>query len=279
MKRQRLLPTISDHPYLVLPESVGWYWDEPDHSVYRPEHSLNNFNIHYVVSGRGYVEYEQKIFELKEGDAVLYFPLQEQRYYSSADDPWSVRWVHFYGKALHEYMLERGFSRSPLWTLRQRKPFEQAMERLLAETEANGLLNLPVLSTLTYAVLAEFTAHAVPLTVTKNTDAVNRILQLLQSMQREACEPFDLSRWAAEAGVSSHYFCKLFKKTTQMSPMTFITLCRMQRAKQWLLEEKELTVREIAGKAGYPNVSYFNKRFLEQEGMTPTEYRQLYGRE
>jgi AraC-like DNA-binding protein len=60
--------------------------------------------------------------------------------------------------------------------------------------------------------------------------------------------------------------------------MDFITLCRLQAAKQWLLERKETTIREIAMDAGYPSVSYFNRRFLQHEGVTPTAYRQLYGK-
>ncbi|MFH5184535.1 helix-turn-helix domain-containing protein [Paenibacillus sp. TAB 01] len=95
-------------------------------------------------------------------------------------------------------------------------------------------------------------------------------------MQEQACRPFELDYWAAQAGVSTYYFCKLFRKVTQMTPMTFVTLCRLQLSKQWLLEKRELTVKQIANDAGYPSVSYFNKRFLEHEGLTPTDYRLLY---
>ena len=63
-----------------------------------------------------------------------------------------------------------------------------------------------------------------------------------------------------------------------MSPLDFITLCRLQVSKQWLLERKHVPIREIAMDAGYPSVSYFNRRFLQQEGITPSEYRKLYER-
>ncbi|UUZ79193.1 helix-turn-helix transcriptional regulator [Paenibacillus sp. P26] len=122
-------------------------------------------------------------------------------------------------------------------------------------------------------------AQAEPKSAGKAPEAPDKITPLLPLMQAAACKPFDLDYWAAQAGVSTYYFCKLFKKTTRMTPMTFITLCRLQMSKQWSLEKQELTVREIAAEAGYPSTSYFNKRFLEQEGMTPTEYRELYRRE
>jgi AraC-like DNA-binding protein len=279
MKRQRLLPTMTEHPFFILPESVGHYTDMLDHSVYRPADSLNNFSIHYILSGKGYVEADQEVFTLQRGDSFLFFPMQEQRYYTSQDEPWHIRWVHFYGTAVKEFLIERGFHRSPLWTIRQGKGLEQAFEELLSHVEKEEFYHLAKMSTLTYAVLAEFVSQAVPFSALKLSESTDRIVQLLPLMQQEACLPFDLERWANQLEVSTYYFCKLFKKATQMTPMTFITLCRMQKAKQWLLEKKEWTVRQIAMETGYPSISYFNKRFLEQEGMTPTEYRQLYWRE
>jgi AraC-like DNA-binding protein len=274
--RQRLLPTLSEHAYFCLPESVGWYKDEPTHAVDRPVNAQNNFSLHLVVNGKGCLETGGETYTLQSGDAFLYFPLQGQRYYSSQDDPWEVLWFHFYGSKLKDYFLERGLHRSHLWTVRQSKPLIQAYHELLLEAEENTLYRLTRLSTLTYAVIAEFVTQAEPLSSNKKTETSDRVLLLLPRIQQEAHKPFELDYWASCAGVSSFYFCKLFKKATQMTPMTFVTLCRLQMSKQWLLEKKELTVREIAQQAGYPSASYFNKRFLEQEGMTPTEYRDLY---
>lgn len=284
MKRQVHFPTLVDQPYYCFPESVGRYSDSPDHSVTRATGALNNFNIHYVAAGKGYVEAEGKTYTLQKGDAVLYFPMSAQRYYSSEDDPWDVLWVHFYGSdPLLGYMLERRLHLSPVWTLRQTSRWEEGHEQLLDESERSKLLHPTRLSVLTYAIVAEFVAQSEPFSVsaspgTAGVDAYERIVRLLPVMQSEACEPFELDRWAESAGVSTHYFCKLFRKATQMTPMDFVTRCRLQAAKQWLLERKEAAIGDIARDAGYPSASYFNKRFLEYEGMTPTQYRSLYGK-
>ncbi|MEW4368352.1 AraC family transcriptional regulator [Paenibacillus kandeliae] len=276
MIRQSVLLTLQEQPYFCLPESVGLYSEHPDHSVLREEGALNNFNIHYVASGKGYVEVDGTVHELRGGQAVLYFPMQRQRYYSSQDDPWDIRWVHFYGERLHDYMIERGFHRHPLWTLRQRESWEQAHLHLLDEAEHNRMLHPSRLSTLTYAVLAEFVHQAAPLKKTRAGKAENRILTLLPQMQQEACEPFLLQDWAERAGVSEYYFCKLFKTLTEMTPLEFITRSRLQMAKQWLLERPDRNIGQIAADAGYPSVSYFNRQFMARENMTPSEYRKLY---
>ncbi|NHN30673.1 helix-turn-helix domain-containing protein [Paenibacillus agricola] len=277
MNKQRMLPTLADHVYFCLPESVGWYQQDPFHSVERHVGLQNNFSLHLIISGKGYVETEHDTYTLTTGDAFLYFPIQRQRYYSSKDDPWEVRWVHFYGSKVGDYLLERGLHQSNLWTTRQLKPLEQALCELLLEVEESTLAHLTKLSTLTYAVIAEFVNQAIPLSTQKQAATSELILQLLPRIQQEACKPFELDYWSDAAGVSTYYFCKLFRKVTQMTPMTYVTLCRLQKAKQWLLEKKDTTIRQISIDAGYPSTSYFNKRFLEQEGMTPTAYRELWG--
>ncbi len=276
MNRQVLLPILKKHEYMILPESVGCYKLKADHDVYREAGSLDNFSIHFVVAGSGYVEIDRKQYMLKKGDAFLYFPEQEQRYYSSKEDPWSVRWVHFYGNPLHTFLSEIGFGRFILWRLPNLDKLEQTHEHLLQEAEENSFLQLSTLSTLTYAFLSTFTNIAVPSESNSRQELDVRIQSLLPKMQEKAPEPFDLVYWAKQTGVSTYYFCRLFKRVTQMTPMAFITLCRLQWSKQLLLEEKELTVKEIAERSGYPNPSYFNKLFLENEGMTPTKYRQMY---
>ncbi|MBD7968369.1 helix-turn-helix transcriptional regulator [Paenibacillus gallinarum] len=279
MERQSHLVTITDQRFFCYPESVGMFSNTPKHSVTREKGALNNFNIHFVAAGKGYVEMEGAVYELEEGDAFLYFPLQEQRYYSSTSEPWDIRWVHFYGSSsLTDYMLGRGFQDHRIWTLRQPEGWKKAHLDLLTEAENHKMLNPTILSTLTYAVITEFVHQAEAHTKSRTGRSTDRITKLLPKIQKEAASPFILEHWAEEAGVSVHYFCKLFKKAMQMTPMDFITQCRIQMAKQALLEHTERTIGQIASETGYPSASYFNRRFLEHEGMTPTEYRRLFGK-
>nr|WP_239541394.1 helix-turn-helix domain-containing protein [Pullulanibacillus pueri] len=261
---------------MILPESIGWYWDEPYHQVDRKAGTHNNFSIHFVVSGTGYVEIDGQSYPLKRGDAFLYFPMQEQRYYSSEEDPWNIRWVHFYGSVLNGFLSDSGFDRSPLWHVQHITLLESSHQQLLEEAEQRSFLQLSTLSTLTYTFLIAFMTQAEPRTSDRKPELDDRIRALLPLMQDKASEPFELDYWAHQIGVSTYYFCRLFKRATQMTPMTFITFCRLQMIKQLLLDNKDMAIKDIAERSGYTSISYFNKRFLEQEGMTPTEYRQLY---
>lgn len=271
--RNVVFPTLPEQPFFCFLESVGWSFNQPDHDVVRQQGALNSFNIHLIISGRGYVEIDGTAHELTAGDAFLYFPKEQQRYYSSKEDPWSIIWVHFYGDKLKEFLVEAGFHRSALWTLKQWSGFETAHRLLLEEAEKHKFLHGARLSTLTYGIIAEFMSQAVPLTASKSTEVADRVTELLPLIQQQAHLPFELQEWADRAGVSVYYFCRLFRKVTHMTPMAFVTLCRLQKAKQLLLERSAWPVKRIAEESGYANASYFNKRFLEQEGLTPTEYR------
>lgn len=276
MQRQSHLLTLPATPYFCMPESVGLYRAWGEHTVSREADTLNNFNIHYVSKGKGYVEQDGVRYALGPGDAFIYFPLQQQRYYSSKDEPWDIHWFHFYGEGLHDYLIKRELHVSRIWSIRQPELWVQAHEELLAEAEHNRMLRPHRLSTLTYALLTLFVERAVPAASVKSASSGARITELLPIMQQEATEPFLLERWAELADVTPHYFCKLFRQVMEMTPVEFITRCRLQTAKQWLLERRSLAIGEIAREAGYPSVSYFNRRFLEHEGITPTAYRQLY---
>lgn len=275
MNQNITFATMTNPSYFILPEAVGWFQRVAGHTVERAIGVLDTFNMHFVTEGKGYVELNGNTYTLNKGDAFLFFPREHQKYYSSKEDPWSIRFLHFYGDHLPSFLMERGFHRSNLWTIKQPKALEETMQELLTEAETSKLLQMDRLSVLSYAVLTTFILNATPQTAGKGVDPTDRIVKLLPAIQESACHPFILEDWAHKAMVTPHYFCKLFKKATQMTPMTFVTLCRIQLAKQRLVENKHRPIREIAEEAGYPSVSYFNKKFVEHEGMTPTAYRNL----
>ena len=77
---------------------------------------------------------------------------------------------------------------------------------------------------------------------------------------------------AALVDLSPFHFCRVFKQTTGMSPLQFITRERITRAQQ-LMRETSLSLIEIALEVGYPNPSHFAQVFRRVAGKTPTAFR------
>lgn len=276
MRRQVFLPNLQENPYFCFPEAVGWYQKEPLHYAYREKDTFPFFNLHVVLSGKGYIKCNSEVHMLQQGDAFLYFPYEEQEYYSDKENPWEVVWVHFNGRYLKEYFLEKAYQLSNVWTLKFFGNLREMIISLLEETEENVMLQQSKLSMLTYGVIAEFITQAEPLTTNKSVDIYYRILDILPKMREDSGKAFSLHQWAEQVGISSFYFCKMFKKATGVTPNKFITLCRLQKAKQLLIEHSDWTVKRIALECGYPSISYFGRLFLENEGQTPASYRRQF---
>lgn len=68
------------------------------------------------------------------------------------------------------------------------------------------------------------------------------------------------------------YCCQLFKKNLGKTFSEYVTELRIKKACE-LLKHTELSIEEVASKAGYADYYYFNKVFKKQCGITPTKFR------
>lgn len=283
MAQQHLtLPTLRKERFYCFPESVGYYEGNEGHEVIRAAGSMQQFNLHLIVSGSGYVVDDAGggVTELRAGDSFLYFPGDKQHYLANSEQPWDFKWVHFYGSGIVTDLAERGFHRSVVWRLRAPSLLESRFDELLAEIDEHKMLHPSRVSMLLYGIIAEFIEQAEPLSAAGHaaSSANARILALLPELQARAAEPFDLNYWAARAVTNRFAFCRWFRRAAGQTPLEFVTMCRIQRAKQLLVEQQDLGVSEIARLCGYEHPSYFNKRFQESEQMTPSSYRLQFAR-
>ena len=72
--------------------------------------------------------------------------------------------------------------------------------------------------------------------------------------------------------LSPFHFSRVFKHTTGLTPLNFVTRERITRAQQ-LIRETSRSLIEIGMDVGYSNPSYFARVFRRVVGVTPTEFR------
>ena len=77
---------------------------------------------------------------------------------------------------------------------------------------------------------------------------------------------------AALAGKSDYHFTRLFKQSTGLPVYRYVQEQRIKLA-QRLLADRNLTVTEIAYRAGFASHSRFTELFRRLIGLTPTAYR------
>ncbi|MBQ6824539.1 MAG: helix-turn-helix domain-containing protein [Clostridia bacterium] len=119
----------------------------------------------------------------------------------------------------------------------------------------------------------EFTAfaEALPPSATPIPHAVQTAIRIVE---QAFGSPLTLESVATECAVHPQYLGRLFTKHTGERFHQMLNRIRIERAKH-LLHKTDYTVLEIAMLCGYENVTYFNRLFKRDCGMTPREYRKM----
>jgi len=75
-----------------------------------------------------------------------------------------------------------------------------------------------------------------------------------------------------ELHYSKNYVIRIFKKELGASPFTYINEVRMNKA-MYLIKTTSRPIDEIARLSGYSDYSYFYKRFVRKNGISPLKWR------
>ena len=129
----------------------------------------------------------------------------------------------------------------------------QTLVRLAACTEARPLAGTVYLPALDMAAEARI-------------DAMVRLLHA------EYVRPLSLVEVAAAAHMTPSSTSRFFRRTMGTTITNYLNSLRVDAACR-LLRDTDQSVADIASNCGYANLSNFNRRFREQRGMSPREYR------
>ena len=100
-----------------------------------------------------------------------------------------------------------------------------------------------------------------------------RQLRKVEDYVREhLAEEIRVEALAELAELSPFHFSRVFKDTTGMTPLQFVTRERITRAQQ-LIRETSRSLIEVGLEIGYTNPSHFARVFRKVVGVTPTEFR------
>jgi AraC family transcriptional regulator len=98
-----------------------------------------------------------------------------------------------------------------------------------------------------------------------------RLNRVMDFMRQNSAKQTRLWELANLAGMSPHYFCELFKKSTGVSPYQYSLRCRIDHAKN-LLRSRQFTVGQVAEATGFAAQSHFTKVFRRLVGVTPMQF-------
>ena len=105
------------------------------------------------------------------------------------------------------------------------------------------------------------------------TDSSRSVQLFINELDKNLNEAWTIERMADSAGVGLTRFTYHCRQLTNATPMRYLAMKRLERAKAFLRNNSELSVTEIAYSCGFATSQYFSTVFKRQEKCTPLEYR------
>lgn len=107
-------------------------------------------------------------------------------------------------------------------------------------------------------------------TFCENYESLQKVYDYLYRNMKKEISLEDISHYV---NITPTALCRSFKSKTRMTIFGFLNKIRIENACK-LLVYSDLTVSQIAYESGFNSMAYFNRRFKEQTGMSPSEYRE-----
>jgi YesN/AraC family two-component response regulator len=107
----------------------------------------------------------------------------------------------------------------------------------------------------------------------RNTDKPVNLLASLNYIEQNFTEEICLSECAKIANLSKYHFCRLFKKHMGLSPMEYVNMRRIIKAKD-LFSREDYNNTEISLTIGFNDYGTFLRNFKKITGLTPKKYRE-----
>lgn len=244
----------------------------------QPFHTHNpvgrsDFYLQYLVAGEMEVwqgDGEERLL-MSPGQAVISPPHTPYRY-APPFHSGEVRyyWIHFSGSRAEELVAQCGLPGGSLLS----PGLDESLERLYNELFQTFLRRDNCSEDLA-------AAHLTAILVTLGRRAADRageggdrrITRALAHIHSHYADPLTVESLAALEHLSASRFRTVFRDSTGLSPRDYITVLRLNHARQ-LMAQTELTIGEIAAQVGYPDQLYFSRVFSGRFDCSPTKYRQ-----
>jgi two-component system response regulator YesN len=109
-----------------------------------------------------------------------------------------------------------------------------------------------------------------------NAKGNQHITKVIDLIERDYSQDISLNSIAELMNLNPAYISRLFRQISGHSFVDYLKKIRIERSKE-LLVQSDLKINEIGKQVGYSNSYYFIKVFKDMMGLTPGEYKKMYG--
>ena len=272
---QRILSTPSSYArkhYLYVQE-VGTLQSLEPHVSKRQ--NLSSFLFFVVMEGEGFLSHKGIKHHISAGDCVWLNCNEPYFHESSAEHPWSLKWVHFNGpEAGSFYDSYLNLGNSYLFRPRSILPFTELLDGLyLCHQNKGPLVELSSNKIITDIITLCFTENESLKQVEYSIP--DKLQQIHTYLKEHYAEKINLEDLSEQFFISKFHLSREYKKIYGTTIGNELTYQRLSHAKS-MLRFSDDSVDTISQKCGFQDSGYFIKVFKKAENMTPLEYRKKW---
>ena len=235
---------------------------------------LKSSVIHYVTKGCGTFKFNNKVYNLKEGDIFILLKGMDVEYMASIDDPWEYYWIGFSGSKVGEYLNRTSIIDSYVANCSGNSKIPNIIVNMceISKTynpsNSDDILLLKELYSLLYTLIKEFPK---PFEY-KDKELHTYIQDAIDFINSNYMNSITVHEIAEHVNLSRSYLYKMFIKNLKISPQKYLINLRMYKA-TLLLKNTKLPIGEVANKVGYADSLLFSKTFSKYFSVSPLNYR------
>lgn len=256
---------------IYITNAGGWRNQEPMHR----EKGFPDYQWIQTIAGSGQLEAGGKLHTVNKGQGMFLLP-NEKHSYAPVKEPWTVRWVTFNGAHLSDMLASLHFDRSAVLYLTNPDTALNKINDIVALLRSEDPLRGAECSALGYQLLLDLFLYASRSEVRSKRQHAEQLAPAFLYIEEHYAEAISLQQLADCLGVTPQHTCLLFQQALGIRPFAYLTRYRLRKAKELLLQEPSIEVKDIACKVGYEDSSYFIKLFKKQEGVTPLSFRKIH---
>ncbi|WP_416149001.1 AraC family transcriptional regulator [Salipaludibacillus sp. HK11] len=268
-KLRHTFVTVED----VLPlfvESVGFNPQEQD--FIRPE-GYPYYHWLQTVEGQGRFVFNGQEYILSEGRGILLKPYTPHSYFVKGK--WSTVYVTFGGASVVNILDSLKLNFSTLYTDMDQELFIKIIMEMIKIIEEGSEFSKLELSNSLYTFLINLRKYGKINNQPSLSHFFDKIRPIVEWLETVYAEDIGLQDMADHLNVSSQYLNRLFQDTFSVSPYSFLIQLRIRKAKEILVRNPEIPLKNIAFLVGFNDVSNFVATYKKLEGITPKKYRNL----
>lgn len=229
-----------------------------DQTWIHPEKTEITHELIYVISGDVFIEENNQCYHLRKNDAILLKPGISHKGYLISSPPVSFYWIHFHTDNFEGLNIKSNYIKNFTDSSLFKKLLHVANSSNYPDYSQEAVL---------LSILNDLSSYSL-----SSTEDYKLIRDAAEYIRINSQSKIYIEDVASRYNLNPQYFSKLFKKYYSMGLKEYISIERMNMAKN-LLCNTSYSVKEISFIMNFENENEFINYFKYHQNQSPTKFR------